>query len=406
MNPSKSLSENLPLSAIDLIDNLVESWTDKTQVEIIGRQLQNIIGKDDRQTLAFLKNNEAVENYISVHFKIVLKYEFRNIFDKLFLSLFSACARLMQTTSYLFRFMNNPQTCKQVCKLWELMLRKNLTQFMKTQLSIREMVGHDVSYRLSTPKQSPLESAANEKIKLYIEYLSVGSLTSEMSCLVLKDCLASVVGNDKLKTTFCTEDGLCTICGLICDTNNETESDDDVDDKLYNCCSIVSSVLELLTEHPTMVSDDHMICVCKTVLPLLQWDDMTVKVIEVVINILLKVLKLSRTLAKHLVEDLNGRLFVEACSAKYEYHIEVYQLCATFLLLSSPRHLESVTFEENCEPIATWKRERPRVRSKSKGKERRETIRDRTVRPPTRRSHSTSSDRLNPFRSDSKSEKH
>lgn len=163
--------------------------------------------------------------------------------------------------------------------------------------------------------------------------------------------------------------------------------------------------MELQTEQPALVRDEHMMRVCDTVLPLLRWDHMTVKVIEVVINILLEVVKLSRTLAKDLVEDLNGRTVVEVCSQRYEHNVEVYQLCPTFLLLSSSRHLECVTFAEECPRGTTRKREGPRVRSKSKGKERRETMRERTMRPPTKRSHRTSCDRFNPFRSDSRNGK-
>lgn len=181
MQPSKSIPANSTPKAVELMNNLVKSWKNETEVEDIDRQLENIIGKDDGHTLAFLKNSEAVEKYISVHFKTVLRYEFRNPFDKLLLSLFSACSRLMQSTAYLFRFMNNPQTSGQLCKLWELMLRKNLTQFMSSQLKIGEMVGHDVSYRLSTPKAFTARVRRNGK---------------DQAVYRIPECWSLYVGND------------------------------------------------------------------------------------------------------------------------------------------------------------------------------------------------------------------
>lgn len=187
-----------------LIQLLSNDCKEVENAKAVGEKLWEITDTHEEQVAEILKIDEAVTAFIGLMFDISSlhpeqAYYYWHVLSKQYrLCQKHLKAGCMQVRKWVARTNRTLETLA----VFEAAFQKNDLQMLKLLTGIRSLVEKDAMWPFHYDDKSDYAQPELGKIKLFIDYISAGSLNDDMLMCSLNDLLLMMMGQDALKHCF------------------------------------------------------------------------------------------------------------------------------------------------------------------------------------------------------------
>lgn len=367
----------------DLVYDLVDNWRDEYRTKYIAFNLVHLLQADNRNVLAILGNKTVLLNLFSVIFEVIMKYDFRTLYVRVFNILMGATH---SNSMFLFQHITSKKG-HYIYEILRMSLDNNDVALLRESTEVRKKAGKQAQFRIAFEdvNKTGYGRLANGKITLYRDYFSRQNLNIEICVLIFSDLLASLTGQPALKHTFCMNSGWVQFMNVF--NNPCFKTSETIISAFPAWCNVISTLLETNDLGSSPIPSYNAEQILKSMKGVIENFKCNVPAVEAALPVVMK----SMNLLKRSDDNLEIRkFFSNAMSELKSLHSEsmtIYQNCTIvemLIAIDGPSTAKAESPTSRTESRSS----RSRIRTEAESKKSRTlATRDKTVVTPPRSYH-------------------
>lgn len=393
-----------------LVRDLDRNCKDDDNVKVIGEKLSNIAHTDEEQMVKFLKNEEAQTILVKLLYDVsILHPDQAHIFWHVIAQQYLVCQKRFKVgCMQVLKIFAKSGRLFETLPIFERAFIKNDVMLLKAMAEVRSNLGKDPIWRENYDEKADYAHMEEDKVELFVNYICSGTLNEVMMSVSLNDLMIMMMGHDALKRRFWKEHGIDKFSNLLEKLHKENRTCETDFEPVTTCIRILDSAMTIVSENPSLCEGSDMKHMCAVVFEVLKSRKECSKTSASSILLLVKLVRIEN-LKKHLLY-LGFRELIQEVQNIDLTKVEVLQYCGMFLMMTSPSRMihddddsssslaSNASSAQNIEQNRSGRSRKARTEKRS---DRKNSVRERTVRPPPRREtadSSTGGDRQRSFR--------